>query len=154
MNIDLTVQHACGEDRAPDNGLLTGWVAAALEGRCACAELTIRIVGEEESRELNRRFRHRDRPTNVLSFPSDLPAEVESDLLGDLVICAAVVEREALQQEKPPRAHWAHMVVHGVLHLIGHDHQNREQAALMEGLEREILEGIGYPDPYREERGG
>jgi len=150
MRLDLEVQQACEGEGLPDNRELSRWVRAVLEGRREAAELSIRIVDEEESRRLNRDYRRQDKPTNVLSFPADLPDEVESDLLGDLVICAAVVAREAAEQNKVLQAHWAHMVIHGVLHLVGFDHQNTQEAEEMEGLERQMLEGLGYPDPYRE----
>ncbi len=112
------------------------------------AEVVVRLVGEAEGRRLNREFRGRDRATNVLSFPFEPPPGVELDHLGDLVICAPVVAREATAQGKSPEAHWAHMVVHGMLHLQGYDHQNDDQAAIMEGLETQILAGLGYPAPY------
>jgi probable rRNA maturation factor len=108
-------------------------------------------VDEEESRSLNRDYRGKDRPTNVLSFPSSAPAFVGTDLLGDLVICVPVVRREAVEQGKGERAHWAHMVVHGVLHLLGHDHQNSAERLVMERLEKEILASLGFPDPYEVE---
>jgi probable rRNA maturation factor len=113
------------------------------------AQLCLRIVGRAASRRLNRGYRGKDKPTNVLSFPA---ARVERDLessLGDLVICAPVVAAEAHAQRKALAAHWAHMVVHGVLHLRGYDHQTARQARVMEGLEVEILRGFGYHDPYR-----
>ena len=113
------------------------------------AAVCIRVVGTAESRVLNRRFRGKDRPTNVLSFPAS-PAERDlAGALGDVVVCAAVVAAEARQQHKAPEAHWAHMIVHGVLHLHGHDHLARGEAAAMERLEVEILRGFGYLDPYR-----
>ncbi len=113
------------------------------------AAVCIRVVGAAESRVLNRRFRGKDRPTNVLSFPAS-PAERDlAGALGDVVVCAAVVAAEARQQHKAPEAHWAHMIVHGVLHLHGHDHLARGEAAAMERLEVEILRGFGYLDPYR-----
>ena len=122
-----------------------------LEGRRDEAELTIRLVDEAESQQLNREYRGKDRPTNVLSFPADLPAVVESPLLGDLVICAPVVLREAKEQGKTVEAHWAHMVVHGVLHLLGYDHQNEQEAAEMEGIEAALLKEMGYRNPYIDE---
>jgi probable rRNA maturation factor len=112
--------------------------------RCvARGAVTIRVVGAAESRRLNRRFRGKDKPTNVLSFPYDVPGA-----LGDVVICAPVVNREAREQGKAPAAHWAHMVVHGVLHLLGHDHIRAADAKMMEARERAILARLSYPDPY------
>jgi probable rRNA maturation factor len=106
-------------------------------------EVTLRIVGPAESRALNRRYRKKDKPTNVLSFPYDDPG-----LLGDIVICAAVVNREAREQGKRREAHWAHMVVHGVLHLLGFDHIRPADAKVMERRERAILARLSFPDPY------
>jgi len=113
------------------------------------ATVCVRIVGERASRRLNRDYRGRDRPTNVLSFPSSATERTLTGALGDLVICAAVVAAEARAQHKAPAAHWAHMVVHGVLHLHGHDHESPREARAMEGLEVEILCGFGYQNPYR-----
>jgi probable rRNA maturation factor len=126
------------------------WVAAALAGagHRRSAELSIRIVGAREGRALNRQYRGKDYATNVLSFPVDLPDGVASPLLGDLVICAPVVAREAREQGKPPRNHYAHLTVHGVLHLLGFDHQDEREAARMETLETRILAGLGIADPY------
>ncbi|MES9886146.1 MAG: rRNA maturation RNase YbeY [Candidatus Sedimenticola sp. 6PFRAG1] len=149
MNLELDVQRAVDSTDMPDDGHLRRWVETTLAGRRDSAELTIRMVAEKESHELNLQYRDKDRPTNVLSFPSDLPEMVESDLLGDLVICVPVVVHEAAEQGKSPEAHWAHMVVHGTLHLLGFDHQNEQEAEEMEGLEREIIEILGYPDPYK-----
>ena len=111
----------------------------------------MRLVDEEESQTLNREYRGKDKPTNVLSFPSDLPAVVENDLLGDLVICVPVVAREANEQGKSLEAHWAHLVIHGLLHLMGYDHQTDEEALQMESRERELLQQLNYPDPYIDE---
>jgi len=112
------------------------------------AEMTIRLVDEAESRQLNFMYRDKDKPTNVLSFPSTLPKEISLPWLGDLVICRQVVEREAVEQNKTLLAHWAHMVVHGTLHLLGYDHITDEEAQEMESLETDILQTLGYPDPY------
>lgn len=111
-------------------------------------EVTIRIVGEAEGRQLNQTWRQRDYPTNVLSFPFDSPPGPDLPQLGDLVICAPVVLREALAQQKTPESHWAHLVIHGTLHLLGYDHQETAQAELMETLEINILTQLGYPNPY------
>jgi probable rRNA maturation factor len=127
------------------------WVEAALPRNHDPAELVIRIVDEAESGRLNRDYRGKEGPTNVLSFPFEAPPGIELPLLGDLVICVQVVLREAAEQDKDSRAHWAHMVVHGVLHLLGYDHQDDAQAQRMEGLERDILEGLGFSDPYADE---
>jgi probable rRNA maturation factor len=127
------------------------WVAASLPPDQNPVELVIRLVDEDESRQLNRDYRGKDRPTNVLSFPFEAPAEIPLPLLGDVVICVQIVEQEALEQGKDLQAHWAHMVIHGVLHLLGYDHLSSADAARMEGLERQILVGLNFPDPYQDE---
>ena len=144
----LEVQYACTVSDVPDEASFRTWALAALGEDQACAELVIRVVEEAESRALNKRYRGKDKPTNVLSFPFEVPPGVDIDHLGDLVICAAVVNREAADQRKPLAHHWAHMVVHGILHLRGYDHQDEQQASAMEALETEILEGLGIADPY------
>ncbi len=152
MNLQLEIQRVINSADIPDAMRIQSWVEAALQGRQSVAELVIRIVDRDESQALNREYRGVDRPTNVLSFPYEGPEEVETDLLGDLVICAPVVADEAQQQAKPLHAHWAHMVVHGVLHLLGYDHNDDTEAAEMEGLEVEILATQGFSDPYQSER--
>ncbi|ACO77144.1 putative metalloprotease [Azotobacter vinelandii CA] len=125
------------------------WCELALRQRSADSELTIRLVDEEEGRELNRTWRHKDYPTNVLSFPAEVPEGLlDIPLLGDLVICVPVVEREAAEQDKAADAHWAHLVIHGCLHLLGYDHIEDAEAEEMESLERDLLAELGYPDPY------
>ncbi|MEA2080182.1 MAG: rRNA maturation RNase YbeY [Pseudomonadota bacterium] len=153
--LDLEVQYAIQEaGSASRQGVPTQhefhrWVAAALTPVNHVVEMVIRVVGEQESRQLNSRYRGKDKPSNVLSFPFEAPAGIDSDQLGDLVICAAVVKCEARQQQKKEIDHWAHMVVHGVLHLRGLDHQTEEQARQMEELEKQILAGLGIKDPYQ-----
>lgn len=126
------------------------WATAAVGQQREEAEISLLIVDEAEGAELNQQWRNKNGPTNVLSFPSDLPAELGLPLLGDLVICAPVVAREALAQKKSLSSHWAHMVVHGTLHLLGFDHIDNDQAEEMESLETDILARIGYPDPYQD----
>ncbi|RFA30264.1 rRNA maturation RNase YbeY [Alkalilimnicola ehrlichii] len=150
MSVELDLQRVYDGDDVPTAEDVQRWSEAALKGRRDFAELTVRITGEEESRALNRDYRGKDKPTNVLSFPFEAPPGVELELLGDLVICAPVVAREAQEQGKPLMAHWAHMIVHGVLHLLGYDHQEDAEAEAMESLEVEILAGLGMPDPYSE----
>ena len=126
------------------------WATAAVGQQREEAEISLLIVDEAEGAELNQQWRNKNGPTNVLSFPSDLPAELGLPLLGDLVICAPVVAKEALEQKKSLSSHWAHMVVHGTLHLLGFDHIDDDQAEEMESLEADILARIGYPDPYQD----
>jgi len=151
----LQIEDVSRAARVPDAAALRRAARAAVTGgsrRRAAAMLAIRIVGSREGRALNRRYRGKDRATNVLSFPASLPAGLPRGVrfaaLGDLVICAPVVAREARLQGKSTRAHWDHMVVHGVLHLLGHDHRRRAEAARMERLERRLLAALGHPDPY------
>lgn len=144
------MSHISVQRRVPPAGLpaassLREWANRAL-GHIA-GELTIRIVDEAESQELNRRYRGKDRPTNVLSFPYDGDM-LDVPVLGDLVICAPVVQREAEEQGRDLRAHWAHMVVHGCLHLLGYDHEQDGDAEVMETRERELLAELGFSDPY------
>jgi probable rRNA maturation factor len=126
--------------------------AAAAVGRDGDCTVSVRVVDEDEMHTLNRNFRDQDKPTNVLSFPAGeiagLPAS-EMPILGDIVVCAGVVTREAAEQGKAVADHWGHMIVHGTLHLLGHDHKSAAEAAAMEGLERDILAGLGITDPYR-----
>ncbi len=147
--IELDIQYAAeAEGESPDPALIEQWVGAALKGRRAEAELAIRIVGRDEIQQLNRTYRHKDHPTNVLSFPYEALPGVELPMLGDIAICADVVREEARQQGKAQEAHWAHMVVHGVLHLLGFDHMVESEAQEMEAREIEILASLGYDNPY------
>lgn len=148
-DLQLDVQRDSRCTDLPSDEQLAGWVRAALHGQREAAELSLCIVDEDESRRLNHRYRGMDKPTNVLSFPADLPPGVTHPLLGDMVICAPVVAAEAEQQHKPLPAHWAHMVVHGTLHLLGYDHLEDADADIMEALEVRLLAELGYPDPYR-----
>lgn len=134
----------------PGKAKFNRWVWAALSGakHRRAVEVVIRLVNEAEGRRLNHSWRGKSHATNVLSFPAVLPAGVHSPLLGDLVMCAPVVRREAAEQDKTAEAHWAHLTVHGILHLLGYDHENARQAEEMESLETDILAGLGYPDPY------
>ncbi|MCC7219763.1 MAG: rRNA maturation RNase YbeY [Candidatus Contendobacter sp.] len=149
MALELDLQIALEMPGLPAATDFQRWAEAALTGANdqRDAEITVRIVNEVESTALNETYRHKQGPTNVLSFPFEAPPEVESSLLGDIVICAPVVLREAVSQGKSPAAHWAHLVIHGVLHLLGYDHDEL-QADAMESLEIRILAGLGYPDPY------
>lgn len=151
MSVTVDVQYGAKTEGLPAPGQIRTWVRAALAGRRGAGELTVRIVDEAEGAELNARYRGRSGPTNVLSFPFEGVPGVDLPLLGDIVICAPVVRREAAEQGKPEPAHWAHLVVHGTLHLSGHDHIEAGEARAMEAMERQILAGLGYPDPYRDE---
>lgn len=150
MTLDLEIQNATQLQAIPSEDSFMQWSKAALGQERAQVEMVIRLVDEAESQQLNREYRGKDRPTNVLSFPAATPAVVQSKLLGDLVICAPVVLREAQEQGKASEAHWAHMVVHGVLHLLGYDHQENGAADVMERMEREIMATIGFSNPYEE----
>ena len=153
VRLDVAVGYALPRAGIPAANSFRKWVAAALAGRIREADLAIRIVGAREGRALNRHYRGKDYATNVLSFPAELPdglpEGVRLPLLGDLVICAPVVAREAKEQRKPVAAHYAHLTVHGALHLLGWDHEDPREADCMEQLEREILAGLGLPDPYQ-----
>lgn len=148
-DIILDVQRATTYPSLPSDDDLARWAAAAVGAHRAEAEISLRIVDEHESQALNSQYRGKDKPTNVLSFPADLPEDLGLPLLGDLVICAQVVAREAEQQHKGLSAHWAHMVVHGTLHLLGFDHIEDDEAEIMESCETRILAGLGFNDPYQ-----
>jgi probable rRNA maturation factor len=148
VNTRVTVQCAAGASASPPAAAIRRWARAALSGMRRRAEVTVRIVGTGESRALNARYRRKDKATNVLSFPYEAPPGAKSSLLGDLVICAPVVRSEARAQGKPEAAHWAHMVVHGIMHLRGYDHEKNEDAAVMERREIRILRTLGFPNPY------
>ena len=150
----IELQWAIPPEPVPDEAQLDRWAQAVFARTGRQGGATVRVVAPEESRALNHQYRGKDRPTNVLSFPLELPPEVAEALgetwLGDLVICAEVVRREAAEQGKSLEAHWAHMVVHGLLHLMGYDHLTDDQAAEMEALEIDILADLGFANPYVE----
>ncbi|HDY97548.1 MAG TPA: rRNA maturation RNase YbeY [Pseudomonas sabulinigri] len=147
MSIELDIQRASDAPDQPDDDSFLRWVGLAL-GAGTDRELTIRLVDIDEGQSLNHTYRGKDYATNVLSFPADLPPELDLPLLGDLVVCAPVVAREATEQHKQLNAHWAHMVIHGCLHLLGYDHIDDAEADEMEALERELLAQLGIADPY------
>ena len=155
VRLDVAVGYAVPRTGVPAAVSFRRWVAAALDGRIREADLAIRIVGNKEGRALNHHYRGKDYATNVLSFPAEIaegvkmPKGVKMPLLGDLVICAPVVAREAKEQKKPLTAHYAHLTVHGALHLLGWDHEDEREAEAMEQLEREILAELGIADPYQ-----
>jgi probable rRNA maturation factor len=154
LELQLDVQIAVEkENDLPTEDQLAQWVSAAITTRTEHEEpeLTIRIVDEAESQELNFEYRGKDKPTNVLSFPFEAPAHVPIPLLGDLIICKQVVEREAIEQGKTLTSHWAHMTVHGCLHLLGYDHIEDDEAEEMEGIERIVMAELGFEDPYKDD---
>ena len=132
----------------PDQGQIQRWVDAALDGFNQDTEIVVRIVDEQESAELNEQYRLKPGPTNILSFPVEVPDGIELNLLGDLVVCAPVLEKEALEQHKALTDHWAHIIVHGVLHLLGYDHIDDDEAELMESKEISILNKLNIKNPY------
>jgi len=148
--LQVEVQYAVSADRLPTPKQFHRWVDAVLNDNGKEREVVIRIVGDAESARLNEQFRHRPGPTNILSFPFEAPDAVRTSLLGDLVICAPIVAGEAHEQGKTAEAHWAHMTVHGVLHLLGFDHIGEQDAMLMEQKEIDILHTLGIASPYRE----
>ncbi len=148
MSVEVDVQYAVMADGVPSVSDIETWIGAVVRGRRENVQLTVRIVDEEEGTELNERWRQARGPTNVLSFPSEGLEAIAPDLLGDVVICAPVVESEAREQGKSLTAHWTHMVIHGTLHLLGFDHVDEDHAREMELLEARILKELGYSDPY------
>ena len=152
-NLAVDLQIACDANDLPSEGSFEAWVEAVLQHlHCTTeTELTIRLVATEEGLSLNQQYRGKAYATNVLSFPFESPIPLPINLLGDMVICAAVVADEAQAQGKPLVAHWAHMVVHGTLHLLGYDHIEDDEAEHMEQLEKDILAALGYADPYADD---
>jgi len=144
----VDVQYALAVEGLPEEDAIRQWVSLALPENKQTSGLTVRVVDEAEMNALNRQYRGKDGATNVLSFPFEAVGGVTTGLLGDIVICAPVVASEAVAQDKPLQAHWAHMVIHGVLHLLGYDHHKDEDAHAMEALEIELLASLGYANPY------
>ncbi|MCC8457380.1 rRNA maturation RNase YbeY [Photorhabdus aegyptia] len=149
LDLQIASEHLQG---LPEETLFQRWLDGVLPQFQPESEVTIRIVDEAESHDLNLTYRGKDKPTNVLSFPFEAPPEVDLPLLGDLIICRQVVEKEAEEQQKTVEEHWAHMVVHGCLHLLGYDHIEDDEAEEMESLETEIMQALGYADPYLAEK--
>lgn len=160
MNITLDLENASVVAQTPEQDEILRWLSpcftpAQFDARLSnptfqAPNISVRIVDEEESEALNSTYRGKHSATNVLSFPADLPPDIEFEFLGDLVICAPVVEREAQEQGKSSRAHWAHMVIHGCLHLLGYDHMEDAEAEIMENLETQILQALDFPPPYEQ----
>jgi probable rRNA maturation factor len=147
MNL-IEVQAIFKANGQPGQKQIQRWVDAALDGYNQDTEIVVRIVDEQESAELNEQYRHKPGPTNILSFPVEMPEGIELNLLGDLVVCAPVLAKEALEQHKALTDHWAHIIVHGVLHLLGYDHIDETQAELMESKEITILNKLNIKNPY------
>ncbi len=153
MTIKLTIQNVCQATDIPSKSAMKKWVEATVGNDYPDSELCIRIVDANESQELNNTYRNNNKPTNVLSFGFDMSnVEIDLPILGDLVICADIINQEAKQQHKKLSAHWAHMVIHGTLHLLGYDHQTDQQAHEMEPLEIAILQQFNYDNPYEEKQ--
>jgi probable rRNA maturation factor len=148
MTLIVDIQMASASEEAPDPQSIERWIGAAIGDQRESTELSVRIVDAEEGKALNEQFRGSTGATNVLSFPFENESPQPLPLIGDIVICAPVVAKEAREQNKALNAHWAHMMIHGVLHLLGYDHQNENDANLMETLETEIMQGLGFPPPY------
>ena len=148
MSFGIEVQRACDASGVPPAAKLVQWVEAALVGHSEDVQMTVRVVDEAEGAALNERYRGRAGATNVLAFPFDAPELPSLRILGDVVVCAPVAAREAHEHSKRLDAHWAHLVIHGTLHLLGFDHDEPDSASEMEAIERGILDRLGYPDPY------
>lgn len=151
MSLMINIQNVSEFDSIPENELITNWATQALDQEHQEAEITLRVVDIEEGLELNKEWRKKDSATNVLSFPVGEVIEQAPNLLGDIVICAPIVEQEAKQQGKSSEAHWAHLIIHGILHLQGYDHESEEEANVMETKEIQVLKKIGYANPYETE---
>lgn len=152
MSYEVDIQREINDSEVdtPSNEDFQRWVTLALTDRKSGGEICIRLVEPTESQQLNSDYRGKDAPTNVLSFPFEAPEGIPMELLGDLAICADIVAKEAHEQNKPVLNHWAHMVIHGTLHLIGFDHINDSDAEQMETLETTLLASINIPDPYQQ----
>lgn len=149
MNVTVDILVASQSCLLPTLEELECWINSAVDHQPRETEVSVRLIDREESASLNHAWRDKEGPTNVLSFPAELPEGVPIYLLGDLAICAPVVETEAEEQGKSLKAHWAHIVIHGTLHLLGYDHINDSDAIEMESLETHIMNKLGYPDPYQ-----
>lgn len=147
MNL-IEIQTIFQSNGQPDDEQIQRWVDTALDDFDQDTEIVVRIVDEQESAELNEQYRHKKGSTNILSFPVEVPEGIELNLLGDLVVCAPVLEKEALEQHKALTDHWTHIIVHGVLHLLGYDHIDETQAELMENKEINILNKLNIKNPY------
>jgi probable rRNA maturation factor len=151
MSFYIVIQKAVANISMPSMKELKQWSTTVLQKKVVAAEMTVRIVDKREIQQLNKTYRHKNKPTNVLSFPFETPKDIhlEIPILGDIVICAEIVNQEAREQGKTEKAHWAHMLTHGILHLLGYDHENVRDAERMENEEKMILHGLGFPNPYQ-----
>jgi probable rRNA maturation factor len=152
MGYHIDIQHA-SEDKIPfSDSQLSTWAQLPLDDHMDAAELTLRMVSPEEITELNHQYRQQNKATNVLAFPAALPENITLDypLLGDLIICPLVLDKESLELEKTLEEHWAHTIIHGVLHLLGYDHIKEQDAKIMQALETKLLAKLGFADPWRE----
>lgn len=147
----LDIQIATQSSDYPTEQQFQRWVDTVLSDQAQDSEIVIRLVDDEESAALNQQYRHKSGPTNILSFPFEAPEGIEMDLLGDLVICVPLIDKEAEQQRKLPEHHWAHITIHGVLHLLGYDHIEESEAEEMEALEIKLLNMLNITNPYQEE---
>lgn len=156
MQLEIDIQNTIDSSQLPDIEKIQSWIVSALgevDAKFEYPEITVRIVSIEESQQLNLEYCGKDKPTNVLTFPFEapemIPAEELDEFLGDLVICEKVLQREAIDQNKPLQSHWAHLIIHGVLHLLGFDHIEEQQAQEMESLEIHVMNELGFEDPYK-----
>ena len=150
MNYHIDIQHACASPIPFKDELLREWAALALVEKFKTAEVTLRLVDLAEMQDLNNRYRQQDKPTNVLAFPSSLPKNIKLKfpLVGDVIICPAMLEEESKTLNKPLEEHWAHITIHGILHLLGYDHIKESDAKLMQAVEKGLLGLLGFADPY------
>lgn len=150
MNYQIDIQHACDETIPVTDAVLTNWATLALTAHRNCAELTLRLVNSDEMTQLNTCYRQQNKATNVLAFPANIPADValEYPFLGDVIICPTILKEESIQLNKPLVAHWALIVIHGVLHLLGFDHIDDHDATIMQALEIQLLAELGFDNPY------
>ena len=150
----IDIQHACAREASITDAMIMLWAKTSLETLTKSAELTIRLVDSEEITELNQRYRQQSKSTNVLAFPADLPKMIKLSrpFLGDVVICAEVLKQESLSQHLALEAHWAHIVIHGILHLLGYDHISDQDAQIMQGFEIKLLQQLGFANPYAEDK--
>lgn len=153
MTIHLDIQKVCEGAIPVSDKDLKQWVTCALATHREHAELTLRLVDSDDMQRLNKTYRKQDKTTNVLAFPSDIPQEIflECPLLGDVIICPTVLAHESINLETPLKAHWAHIVIHGVLHLLGYDHIQEHDAHIMQTLEIDMLATLGFDNPYHKD---